>query len=402
MTDLKKAEDLYLRGFNGNYIKNETGITIQSLLGQLRSNGIKYSKEDIRNYQYDYILNNFSKDDVIEAYAWISKSFPDVEKAQRSKSINVLGCGFGEYPKVFKKILGDDVYSKIRNENWKLKQSNTLMDKYGVSNVFDKRVVDKFLSKDSLSKRQAKRTATMLARYGVEHPNQNELFVQKMLQSSKKTFLDKYGVDNPMKNPKVAAISVERRQATMLDRYGVANSAEDPIILNKIWEARKLNKTMNTSKPESKMHEYLVDIYGESDVIHDSIIDDRYPYRVDFYIKSRDLFIELNGSFVHQNHWFNKNDPMDVDLSEKYRGLMELRNSEGKPNSKYKRIIETWLGSDLEKRELARLNNLNYLVFWDGLSVKRDNVLIPRLNDFHDWLDEGMPDPKNWRKENTY
>ena len=33
MTDLKKAEDLYLRGFNGNYIKNETGITIQSLLG---------------------------------------------------------------------------------------------------------------------------------------------------------------------------------------------------------------------------------------------------------------------------------------------------------------------------------------------------------------------------------
>ena len=64
-------------------------------------------------------MNNFSKNDVIEAYSWISKSFPDLEKAQRSKSINVLGCGFGEYPKVFKKILGDDVYSKIRNENWK-------------------------------------------------------------------------------------------------------------------------------------------------------------------------------------------------------------------------------------------------------------------------------------------
>lgn len=402
MTNLKKAEDLYLRGFNGECIKNETGITIQSLLGQLRANGVKYSKEDIRNYQYAYILNNFSKDDVIDAYSWISKTFPDVEKAQRSKIINVLGCGFGEYPKVFRKILGDAVYSELRNKYWKSKQSDTVMKKYGVSNVFDKKVVDKFVSEDSLTKRRIKRTDTLLRRYGVEHPNQHEVFCKKMILSSKNTFLDKYGVDNPMKNSNIAKVSVQHRQETMLRKYGVANSAEDPCILNKIWESRKRNKTMNTSRPETKMYECLVNIYGQEDVVHNSIIDKRYPYRVDFYIKSRDLFIELNGSFVHQNHWFDADDPMDISLAQKYECLMRKCELNNRTRSKYRRVLETWLSSDLQKREIAKSCNLNYLVFWDGSSVSENGVSVPRLKDFYEWLDNGAPDSNQWHKENTY
>lgn len=35
MTEFDKAIDLYLRGYKGNYIKDQTGISLQSLLKKL-------------------------------------------------------------------------------------------------------------------------------------------------------------------------------------------------------------------------------------------------------------------------------------------------------------------------------------------------------------------------------
>lgn len=38
--------------------------------------------------------------------------------------------------------------------------------------------------------------------------------------------------------------------------------------------------------------------FGKTDVLRNVCVDNRYPYHVDFYVKSHDLFIELNGDFV--------------------------------------------------------------------------------------------------------
>ena len=117
MTNLKDAEILYLKGFNGTYIKNKSGISIQSLLKRLLSKGIKYNKEDIRNYQVQYIKDNYSLDDVERAYYDIVNGYDNLERAQKGKHIMVLGCGFGEYPKVFREILGKDKYKDLRYHN---------------------------------------------------------------------------------------------------------------------------------------------------------------------------------------------------------------------------------------------------------------------------------------------
>lgn len=44
--------------------------------------------------------------------------------------------------------------------------------------------------------------------------------------------------------------------------------------------------------------------------------------------------------------------------------------------------------SDVEKRETARKNNLNYVVFWDN-----------DLKDFETWVEAGCPDSHDWERE---
>ena len=82
---------------------------------------------------------------------------------------------------------------------------------------------------------------------------------------------------------------------------------------------------------------------------------EKYPYRCDFYIPSEDLYIELNAFYMHGGHWFDENDPKDVEQVKKWK-------EQDTGQSRY--AIHIWTESDLEKRQTAIDNNLNYLVFW--------------------------------------
>ena len=53
------------------------------------------------------------------------------------------------------------------------------------------------------------------------------------------------------------------------------------------------NKTFNSSKQEDLFFKYLVDKYGENNVLR-QYKEKRYPFNCDFYIKTTDTFIELN------------------------------------------------------------------------------------------------------------
>lgn len=68
MEKLEQARKLYLRGFGSKYIKQNTGISMQSLLKQLRAKGDILSKSDIVNYQIRYICENYTKDNICDAY----------------------------------------------------------------------------------------------------------------------------------------------------------------------------------------------------------------------------------------------------------------------------------------------------------------------------------------------
>lgn len=121
------------------------------------------------------------------------------------------------------------------------------------------------------------------------------------------------------------------------------------------------------SKPQLEMIEKLKQKFGEDDVFQE-YKSKKYPYNADAYIKSLDLYIELNAFWTHGGHWFDENNPDDVRLLELWKT---------KSSSIYKTAIKTWTVSDLKKRNVAADNGLNYLVFWET-----------DLSDFYEWYNK--------------
>lgn len=402
MGNFEKAVDFYLRGFNGKYIKRRTNISMQSLLKQLLSDGIKYTKDDIARYQVDYIRGKYTTSDIEDAYATMSETFSDPYEASRGRHIEMLGCGFGQYKRVFTELLGEDAYLKLRNKHWKKKQEATMQSKYGVTNVFEKESFDKFVTKEAVAEGRLKRTETLIERYGVEHPNMHPETLAKMQKQLVATNIERFGVRYPMQNPDVAARSSKNRQITMLKRYGFKNSVEVKSIRDKIFTSRRLNNTLSSSRPEDVLGELLRAHFGADDVLRNVVVDDRYPYHVDFYVKSIDLFIELNGDRCHYTHWFDETNPEDVAVLKKWSDSMVRIEKETGRNSRYRQFIKNWTVSDVAKRNIAKENKLNYLVLWDGSCKRINGESVPSLSDAHAWFDAGCPMPQNWLPENTY
>lgn len=128
----------------------------------------------------------------------------------------------------------------------------------------------------------------------------------------------------------------------------------------------------------------LVDKFGRDDVYYQYGVhpyDARYPYPCDFYIKSLDLFIELNLYYSHGHHWYDANSQED-----------NLRRQQLLMSDKPKVVnsVHVWCDVDVEKRRTAKANGLNYLVFWDGKYTQKGDSLKgytnrPCLTDFLKW-----------------
>lgn len=161
----------------------------------------------------------------------------------------------------------------------------------------------------------------------------------------------------------------KKMKATSLQWYGEEFPTRVKKVQDKIYRTKKYNHTVNSSKSERRMYEILSTRFGSDDVEHQYKHDSRYPFVCDFYIKSLDLFIELNAHWSHGKHWFDKNDIEDLHTLAKW-------NNKAITSNYYKDAVETWTVRDLRKRQAATDNDLNYVVFW-----KND------LSDFMRWLE---------------
>lgn len=165
-----------------------------------------------------------------------------------------------------------------------------------------------------------------------------------------------------------------KTKATNIVKYGVSNAMKLESTLQKVSDSKRKNHTFSTSKPEEIMYQELCNVFGKSDIHRWYNKDVRYPFHVDFYIKSLDLFIELNATWLHGKHWFNPNSKCDMDLLNLYINKVNM----GKVF--YQTAIDVWTKRDVLKRDTAKKNHLNYIVFW-----KQD------LSDFYQWIEDGCP-----------
>ena len=137
------------------------------------------------------------------------------------------------------------------------------------------------------------------------------------------------------------------------------NKSEEEIksFVDKNYSTRKLHNTFNTSQPEENFYQSLLQIFPKEDIFR-QYKDPRYPFNCDFYIKSRDLFIELNLHFSHGEHPFNRENKNDLNLLEEWE-------NKSKTSQFYSTCIHTWTISDPLKQKIAKENNLNYCICYN-------------------------------------
>lgn len=277
-----------------------------------------------------------------------------------------------------------DAY-KLRDERTK----EVCLEKYGVTNPFAADKVKEKIKQSMLNQHgveyvgqaevsKQKSKAVLLERYGVDHYSKTDEFKQYISENKdniaakiKATCLEKYGVDSALKVPEIkkkkytttlAKYGIsnfnnrEKARETAIERYGTANLAAVAEVQAKQQATKRKNGTFNTSGPEERFYVKLCEKYGSHDVIR-QYKDIRYPFLCDFYIKSIDLFIELNLSWTHGEHPFDKENPADLAKLAKWQ-------EKATTSKYYENAITTWTKRDQVKIATAKSNKLNYIAYY--------------------------------------
>lgn len=263
----------------------------------------------------------------------------------------------------------------------KQKLQDTCMEHYGVSNpMYSEEVketlrqtvrreygVDYTCQADSV---KGKRQETCQKRYGGNGP----LASQEVRDKSAVTMLEKYGVRHALQNSDL----LEKAHDTCQKHYGVLNPMHDDDVKQQVTKSKQIHDTFCSSKPEDELYDLLRTQFGVDDVCR-QYHSDVYPFACDFYIPSRNLYIELNAMWSHGGHWYGTYES-DEQVLQKYQ-------TRAQENQYYQNAIVVWTDKDVEKRQTAAKNYLNYIVFWDH--KLRDAIL---------WFAMGCPNGQDWAR----
>ena len=291
------------------------------------------------------------------------------------------------------------------NYNNRIQYKQTCINKYGVENPYQNEEIKNKIKKTKLDKygdefcnNKEKVHQTNLKNLGVEMPFQSKEILNKCIETLKNkygenihnpmdlefvknkirnTCLERYGVDWITKTD----WWVEKTKNTLLKHYGV-----DSYSKSKEWKehiqspeyqihrkqqeyiTKKKNKSFNISKEEILCYELIKEKYN--DVVHQFKDKKRYPFNCDFYIPSLDLFIEYQVSeFLGRKPYEGTEEDLQKIKLWKERGD-EICKQENKHGSRYYAMINTWTIGDVNKRNIAKQNNLNYIEFWNINEVK--------------------------------
>lgn len=141
------------------------------------------------------------------------------------------------------------------------------------------------------------------------------------------------------------------------DKHGYMTIEQKQNMVAKQQEIKRKNNTFHTSKIEDEYYLQLVDKYGVNNVLRQYKDTKRYPFCCDFYIPSKDLFIELNAHWTHGGKHY---DPQDNFCKQQLQEWL-IKSQDSKY---YEQAINTWTVLDVNKYTIAKQNNLNYLVIY--------------------------------------
>jgi hypothetical protein len=264
------------------------------------------------------------------------------------------------------------------------KSRKTCLGKYGVEyygQTAEARKAQSERMRANLDVFMTKSRASMLKRYGIKYSWESAALRGK----AQATMRERYGstcyVQSDEYKERLDSIMDKVRQTNM-SRYGAPvytqsdeykQNVDD--IQSRIIATKRQNGVLNTSTVEEH-------VKGFDDFESQYNKDTRYPYLCDFYDKGRDLFIEVNASWTHGYHWY------DI---EKDAGVCTKWKDKSEDSTYYANALDVFTKRDVEKRETARVNSLNYVTLWDSDGMDADL-----------WFAMGMPLGKDYEREYSW
>ena len=274
-------------------------------------------------------------------------------------------------------------YSKEQQEEMKNQRIENIKKAYSTGEP-QKKILDH--CKTGIPEKKRKETCNK--KYGVSNPSSSPEIKEKV----KKTNIERFGVDNiskteeqrkktseRVKEQSKTGIPQQKRQETIIKKYGkfpspnketrkkisesIKKTFKEENTVQKIYDTKKQNHTFNTSQPEERAYQKLVEKFGEEDVER-QYKSDLYPFNCDFYIKSKQYFIECQYNWVHGEEPYN-----NFNLSHR-----KIANGWIKSDKPYAhKAYEVWTQRDPLKRQTAKKNKLNFFEFFNE-------------SDFDNWL----------------
>lgn len=319
--DMKEFENYY-RSHNQRDTANFFGITVDRVLQLVKKYNLHKTAEEKRNVVIDTWNRNYG-------------SIQDLVSQRQLKTIETLKSKYGEEVDTIWKVPGALE-----------KREKTIVEKYGSLEAYHKILGQKFVD-------------YAIKTYGVE----NVMEVEEIRQKIREVCIEKYGTEFPMTLKEIQQKAVHTNRVRYKHDYHMQTDEYKQFLsdtsvdrVRKCIETMKRNGSYRTSKVEEKMYSSLCNKYGSEDVLR-QYVEERYPWKCDFYISSIDLFIELNAHWTHNDHPFDNNSEDDRKILEKW-----ICNSE--TSQYWETAVNVWSKYDFDKIARANQNKLNYDIYY--------------------------------------
>lgn len=348
MFEKDSPQDLLLRGFSREYILDKIGTDVG-----YHGNAMKKELKGIDrvSYKIEFVKSNYTNDEI----AFVLNEYAaGIDAATVLDRLGLAGVNIIKLNVLFKGLGLSDEFKEADRKHRKGVMKQGMLDKYGVDNPFK---LDSF---------QQVAAETRKEKYGAEYTLASGSVLS---DAARQTFAEHMADDEFRKELN------EKKCATNIALYGVPYVVQSPVFQAKMNATKHKNGTFNSSNIEEciKAFDIFKPQYNK---------DVRYPYLCDFYDKDKDLFIEVNASWTHNFHWY------DVDSDAVIVNAWKKKSDD---SQYYASALKIFTKSDVEKRECARKNNLNYVTLWDSDGMDADL-----------WFAMGMPLGKDYEREYSW
>lgn len=348
MFEKDSPQDLLLRGFSREYILDKTGTDVG-----YHGNAMKKDLKGIDRvvYKIEFVKSNYTHDEIC---AVLNEYAEGIDAATVLDRLGLAGVNIIKLNVLFKGLGLSDEFKESDKKHRKGIMKQGMLEKYGVDNPF------------KLESFQDVARVTRKEKYGAEYTLASG---SALSNGARATFAEHMADDEFRKELN------ETKCATNIALYGVPYVVQSPVFQAKMNATKHKNGTFNSSNIEEciKAFDIFKSQYNK---------DVRYPYLCDFYDKDKDLFIEVNASWTHNFHWY------DVDSDAVIVNAWKKKSDD---SQYYASALKIFTKSDVEKRECARKNNLNYVTLWDNDGMDADL-----------WFAMGMPLGKDYEREYSW